>query len=127
MTNGSLIQDYSLFLSCFVPLREKFPEMEFTNIASTGKYQTNRVYIYLKSGSRSRNVLFEIKYLTRDKKLKIYMKRDLMSLDEYSESLHKWNKTTETRGRIIREWSTQQELFDFLIPRIEKAITVFSS
>ena len=108
-------------ISYFSILKESYPDFEFTNANARGDEQIKAVYIFLKKYPRKRNVLFEIWHLFDETKFDLYIKRDLLSDEEYNESLNNWSKTSETRGRITRLFVYQDDLIEFLIPKLNQA------
>ena len=119
-TEGKNLQP-GFLLDYIAPLMQEYPEVVVTNMAATGEYQMHRVYIYLKSMPRQGNVLIEVKHLPQERYYKLYLKRALMTEDEYKESCAQWNKTTQQRGRIKRQWPNISELLDYLRLKLRTA------
>lgn len=119
ITRTDLVQSGDTILSYFSKVKEQYPELEFTNVNAHGDVQNRAVYVFFKNQPRRGNVLFEIWQLNDETKFDLYIKRSLLSDAEYSESVKEWNKTTESRGRLTRQWYYRHEMISFLQPKLE--------
>ena len=102
-------------------LKSAFPEFVFTNMNAKGEVVERAIYIYPQGMERRGNVFFEIWHLSTEGQFDLYMKRSLLTNDEYQESLETWDKTNESRGRITRKWVYYEELIEFLQSKLSIA------
>lgn len=115
-----IINDGAL-LSVFRSIEDQYPELKFSRINAKGEEVKRAVYIYPKNASGKGKVIFEIWSLKNAEEYDLYMKREYMTDDEYAESSEKRpHRTTGQRGVIKRVFETEQELIDFMIPRLNR-------
>ncbi len=122
MITDNLIYEHSNFIDCFEPLKREYPMLTFTNIPSKGKNVPNgdpdRIYIIPKS-DLGRDNSIQIHRLKKYGTIKFYMKRELMTDEEYATSLRENKRTSENRGRVLRRFAYERELHDFLRPKLD--------
>lgn len=115
------IVDDGTLLSVFQSIEDQYSELKFSKINAKGEEKDKAVYIYPKNASGKGKVIFEIWKLKTESEYDLYMKREYMTDDEYSESQQKRpNRTTGKRGVIKRVFITNQELIDFMTSRLDK-------
>lgn len=102
-------------------LKSAFPEFVFTNLNAKDEVVERALYVYPQGMERRGNVLVEIWHLSTEGQFDLYMKRPLLTNDEYQESLETWDKTNESRGRITRKWVYYEGLIEFLQSKLSIA------
>ncbi len=112
---GDNILDY------FETIKADYPGFVFTNHNAKDEIVNRAVYIFPEETKRRGNVLFEIWHLSTEGQFDLYIKRSLLTEEESQESLHSWDRTTDTRGRITREWHSRHELTDFIVSKLDLA------
>ena len=112
---GDNILDY------FELIKTDYPEFVFTNHNTKGETINRAVFIFKEDSKRRDNVLFEIWHLSTEGQFDLYIKRSLMTEEEIQESLRSWDSTTDTRGKITRQWQSRHELTDFLVSKLDLA------
>ena len=110
-----------MLLNDLALIQKKYPEFVFTNCNAKGELVNRAVYIFPRNTSRRGNVLLEIWQLPDEGCYDFYIKKTLMTNEEYGESLDSYNKTTGTRGRLTRSLPSNQELIDFIAYKLELA------
>ena len=119
-TTKPVVNDGTL-LSVFSSIEDQYPEFIFTNVNAKDDKEKNAVYIYSQNMSRRNNVIFEIWLRPREGAVHLYIKREFLTDAEYEESSRTYGKTSATRGRISRRFKSDQELLDFMIPKLNMA------
>ena len=115
-----IVNDGTL-LSVFRSIEDQYPDLEFSRVNAKGEKVKQAVYIYPKHSSGKGKVIFEIWNLKNPSEYDLYIKREYMTEAEYAESENERpNKTSGKRGVIKRVFETEQELIDFMIPRLNK-------
>lgn len=112
---GDNILDY------FELIKTDYPGFVFTNHNAKGETINRAVFIFKEDSKRRDNVLFEIWHLSTEGQFDLYIKRSLMTEEEIQESLRSWDRTTDTRGKITRQWQSRHELTDFLVSKLDLA------
>ena len=113
-----IINDGTL-LSVFRSIEDQYPALKFSKINAKNKEVNKAVYIYPNNASGKGKVIFEIWNLNNPSEYALFMKREYMTDDEYSESKRESpNRTSGKRGVIKRNFETEQELIDFIVPRL---------
>ena len=112
-----IINDGTL-LSVFHSIEDEYPELTFSKINAKNQEEKRAVYIYPKNASGKGRVIFEIWKKPRAGKYDLYIKREFLTNEEHQESWKNYSKTSNTRGMITRIFNTDQELLDFMIPRL---------
>jgi hypothetical protein len=119
MFTAALKETKMALLDDFCSIKDKYSDFVFTNYNAKGELVDRVVYIYAKNDRRRGKVLFEIWKLPTEGRFDLYVKRILLTGEEYQESLNSWNKTTGTRGRITRDFESYQELVSFVAARLD--------
>lgn len=113
-----IINDGAL-LSVFRSVEDQYPALEFSRVNAKNKEVNKAVYIYPKNASGKGKVIFEIWNQRNPSEYVLFMKREYMTDAEYEESKRESPKDTSgKRGVIKRVFETEQELVDFMIPRL---------
>lgn len=107
-------------LEYFNRVQSQFTELKITNVSATGVAYKRAVYIFPKDLPRRGNVYIEIWLVPHNASFDLYIKRALLTDEEYAESSENWGKTTQTRGMINRSFKYREELIDYLLPKLEK-------
>lgn len=120
-TFKSIINDGTL-LSVFRSIEDEYIELTFSNTNAKNQEEKRAVYIYPKNASGKGKVVFEIWKLKKKGEYDLYIKKKYMTDDEYAESkCQRPRRTTGTRGVITRVFESDQDLIDFMIPRLNMA------
>lgn len=124
--NGFTIDDSLLnytgdALSLLRPLREMYPDLEFTNIDKRSNQRKDRAYIF----PRNRPYTYARNYIEfyphRDS-FDFVMKKSIMTEAEISWSSKNWSKTTANRGSVRKHFTYQSELINYLVPKLDMTV-----
>ena len=118
---SEIIKRGDCLLNFFEAFQVQYPNLVFTNRNAKDELVNRALYIYPADGGRRGNVLFEIWHLSTEGQFDLYIRREFLTAEEYNESLEKWDKTTDSRGRITRTFRTSNELTDFVLSKIDNA------
>ncbi len=101
----------------FTPLKEQYPNLEFTNIDATGVKRKRAVYIFPKDMPRRGNVFVEA-WQNKDS-FYFILRKSMMTEAEIAESKRDWSKDNSIRGRVRVNMAYKEELIRYIVPKLD--------
>ena len=114
-----MLDQNDVLLNSFYAIKERYPNLVFTNIDATNKVQRRAVYIYPNDYPRHGNVFIELWRLRNPSSFTFFLKKSIMTEDEKAESARLYKKDNSQRGAVTRCMTYRKELLDYIIPKLD--------